>query len=114
MKAILSEIVINVDGEATGVNTREVDIKDYKDYYPLLKCSNFDVVMPNDEMSIFVDDEGMLKSKNYGRMVDGYPEPLFGNLVFCGGVDSKGETLDTPLQIHDVKFMVGDIRWVTR
>jgi len=74
---------------------KEVDIKTYKDYYPLLGCNTFDVVMvqwEGKDISIFLDDEGLMKP-NHGRLVQGYHEPLFGNLVICGGVDVEGETL---------------------
>ncbi len=115
MKAILSKIIKNLNGHVLEVTTEEVEVNDYTDYYPLIgnDCRTFDVVMPNENISIFVDDEGLMKPKNFGRKVEGYPEPLFGNLVFCGGVDSKGDTLDTTLSVEDVKQMVGAIQWIT-
>lgn len=90
----LSEVV-----ETSVINIYETDIKSYKDYYRHLNCDLFDVVMvewDGEEISIYVDDEGMLKSGNLGCDVEGYPQPLFGNLVFTGGVDEEGDTLPFP------------------
>ena len=86
----------------------EVQVNNYKDYYKLLNAELFDVVMvrwKGVDISIYVDEEGMLKSKNLGRSVKGYPNPLFGNMVICGGVDVEGNTLDLPesITIEDVK-----------
>ena len=84
---------------AIGTETKEVEIDTYKDYYKHLECTMFDAVRVswNDtDITIYVDDEGLLKSGNLGRHVHGYPEPLFGNLVITGGVDSIGRTLDAP------------------
>jgi hypothetical protein len=90
MRAI--QVTINEDKRTI---VKEVDIKSYKDYYPLIGSSLFDVVSLDwvgQPVSIFLDDEGLLKH-NYGRLVMGYPDPLFGNLVVAGGVDSEGKTL---------------------
>ena len=81
-----------------GTVVKEVEITNYKDYYKYMECDLFDVVMVQWDgypISIYIDDEGMLKP-NLGRMVQGYPEPLFGAMVICGGVDSEGNTLDLP------------------
>ena len=95
----------------------EVAINNYKDYYKHLDAGMFDVVRVRwlgRDISIFVDDEGMLK-RNFGRDVIGYPQPLFGNLVICGGVDHEGETLPldkvfTTKNMHEfvsnIKYMI--------
>lgn len=88
-------ILVAVTPITTTSIVKEVDIKTYKDYYPLLGVDTFDVVMVEWEgisVSIYIDDEGILKP-NHGRLVLGYHEPLFGNLVICGGVDAEGDTL---------------------
>jgi len=84
----------------------EVDIKSYKDYYKYLECDCFDVAMNKDRtISAFVDDSGLLISDNpvcdYGTL--GFYEPLAGNVVFAGGVDSDGDTL--PLS-EDISVMM--------
>ena len=93
MRAIVSKI------SEVGTLCYEADIDNYKDYYKHLECNCFDVVMvkwQEHDISIFVDDEGMLKKGNLGRIVKGYNIPLFGNMVICGGVDEEGETLPLP------------------
>lgn len=96
----------------------ETDIKSYKDYYEHLKCELFDVVRVRwngEDISIFVDDEGLFKPNNYGRKVEGYPNPLFGNMVICGGVDAEGDTLSLPdtFNIINVLKFIGEIEYVT-
>ena len=86
----------------------EVQVNNYKDYCKLLNAKLFDIVMvrwKGVDISIYVDDEGVLKSKNLGRDVKGYPNSLFGNMVICGSVDVRGNTLDLPesITIKDVK-----------
>ena len=96
------------------------DVEDYKDYYELLECSLFDVVMvewKGHELSVFIDDEGMLKPKNMGRRVAGMDEPiLFGNIVVTGGVDKGGNTLPLPeeLSLLDMMDFSGKIQWITK
>jgi len=97
----------------------EVQVSNYKDYYKLLNAELFDVVAvrwDGVDISIYVDDEGMMKSWNLGRSVRGCPAPLFGNMVFCGGVDSEGNTLDLPkkITIEDVRKNVTSPLYVAK
>lgn len=97
----------------------EDEIATYKDYYKHLECDTFDVVMveyKGERLSIYVDDEGMLKSGNLGRDVQGCPQPLFGNLVITGGVDVEGETLGVPSTITwvDVFNMVSEPKYIVK
>ena len=114
MKAILSEII----GEQYPIISEEfIEVGNYTDYYKFLDCEIFTCVTTHykgEELSIFVDDEGLLKP-NYGRMVVNYPEPLFGNIVICGGVDTKGNTLDIPesIRITDLEEIVSGIKYET-
>ena len=112
IRVILSKIVKDSNGNLLGVKITEEEVNDYTDYYKLIGCSTFDVVRL-DGADIFLDDEGLLVSGNYGRMVEGYPEQLFGNLVFTGGADDEGETLPCTLSIEDVEKMVGGVEWKT-
>ena len=78
---------------------RESTVSDYTDYYPLLDCTTFTVVNTiwvDDNISIFCNDEGLYVSPLVLRSITGYPEPLAGNLVIAGGVDSIGRTLPCP------------------
>ncbi len=83
---------------------RKDTVSDYKDYYKLIDCNTFDVVRvtwKGQEISIFVDDEGLLKCGTLGRDVkhDNGTIELFGNLVVTGGTDDEGETLSIPKEI---------------
>jgi len=114
MKALVSNII---GEEYPIVKGSVVDINNYKDYYKHLECSTFDVVRVEwlgEEISIFVDDKGMLKSNNFGRMVvKGYPQPLFGNMVICGGVDNTGNTLPVPesIAVIDLVELIGEVQY---
>ena len=100
------------------VSNYKVEVNDYTDYYEHLECGTFDVVMvewKGHAVSLFVDDEGLLKPKTYGRKVEGYPEPLFGNIVAMGGVDDQGNTMDIheDITLLDIGELIGEIQWVT-
>lgn len=115
MRAVLSEVVMN---DVPVIMESEVEVNNYKDYYPLLNCDHFDVVTTyykGHELSIFVDDEGLLKP-NYGRRVENCNEPLFGNMVVLGGVDEEGNTLPLPdeLSVLDISNMIKPIEYMTR
>ena len=111
---------IQIDSSDINIEAvREVKINNYKDYYPLLNCELFTVVMvqwEGEDISIFIDDEGLLKAGNYGRMVEDYPEPLFGNMVICGGVDGEGETKSLPRSFNVMNIMqyIDEIKYQVR
>ena len=117
--AKIRAICNNVEG---GVNQYTLEeIGDFTDYYPLLgkDVTTFDVVRVEFKghlLSIFCDDEGMLKSGNYGRMIADYPQPIFGNVVITGWVDSEGNTLDLPeeLSLLDIIEISGDVNYITK
>ena len=111
-------IQIDVTKEGFEV-VREVVINNYKDYYPLLACDLFDVVRVQwrgKAVSIFVDDEGLMKAGNVGRDVEGYPNPLFGNFVICGGVDDEGETLDLDAEftVSSIMQFMSEIKYIVK
>ena len=105
-----------------GVNQYTLEeIKDYTDYYPLLgeDVRAFDVVMvwyKGHRLSVFVDDEGMLKPNIYGRDIEGYPQPIFGNAVIVGDVDSEGNTMDLPVELGllDMLDFSSEIKYITK
>lgn len=114
MKALVS--AIERIGEYVVIKNYETNIKSYKDYYKHLKCDVFDVVRVmwgKHDISIYVDDEGLLKSGVYGRKVKGYSQPLFGNFVITGGVDEEGNTLPIPDEIN-LEHYIGDINYITK
>lgn len=111
MRAYLSEIVNGL------VMNTEIRINDWKDYRKFLNCELFTVVSidyKGEVLSLFVDDEGLLKP-NFGRNIANYPEPLFGNIVICGGVDDEGNTLEVPetITLEEVNNIVGEIAYRT-
>jgi len=74
------------------------------DIHKELEVNCFDVarvMWDGKEISIYVDDEGALISGNTGRDVNGYPTPLFGNLLIFGSVDNYGRTLDLPSEFDE-------------
>lgn len=114
MRALVSKI-----DEYAVCSNYEVSINNYKDYYEFLDCSLFDIVnveWNNEHISLFVDDEGMLKPQNMGREVEGYPNPLFGNIVVTGGVDEKGDTLPAPewLTTEKLEIFISKVKYITR
>jgi hypothetical protein len=114
MRAVLSEII---NGQPPIIRTLEIDIETWRDYVKFLKCVIFTVVTINykgETLSLFVDDEGLLKP-NYGRMVDGYHEPLFGNIIVTGGVDNDGETLPLPenITVMEINNIISGVQYET-
>ena len=99
-------------------------VSDYTDYYKLIECTSFDVVRvtwKGQNLSLFVDDEGLLKPYNYGRDViyDDTSEDvtqLFGTIVVTGDVDEDGETLGVPEEITlmDLIELISDVKYVTK
>ncbi len=94
------------------------EVKDYRDYYPLLDATCFDVVMvewKGHKLSVFCDDNGLYKERNFGRIIANYPQPIFGNIVVCGDVDNKGQTLPLPeeLNLTNMIEFSHEIKWIT-
>tara|TARA_R100001163_G_C5008354_1_gene155103 strand:- start:346 stop:765 length:420 start_codon:yes stop_codon:yes gene_type:complete len=83
---------------------------DYKDIYKLTECSTFTAIYPFDncEDTIYLDDEGLLKSSNYCftfRCDDGRNEPLMGNALILG-TDEEGDSKDVETSIDEIKRRV--------
>ena len=120
-KAIKAYVSIIKHSTITGVtfgHIEEAFITDYTNYYSLIGCSTFDVVMieyKGEPLSLYIDDEGLLKPNMVGRHILGYPNPLFGNIVICGGVDRNGDTLSVPewFTKKDVEAIIGNPAYLT-
>ena len=83
---------------------------DYKDIQKLTECSTFTAIYPFDncEDTIYLDDEGLLKSSNYCftfRCDDGRNQPLMGNALVLGA-DDEGESKDVETSIDEIKRRV--------
>jgi len=98
---------------------QKAEVGDYTDYYKLGGFSCFDVVRVNwdgMDISLFIDDNGMMKSDNFGREVHGYPHPLFGCAIITGGVDKQGNTMSVPeeLNISDIPKYISEVKYIVR
>lgn len=81
------------------------------DYYKHMDCSLFDCVYvehKGHKLTVFCDDEGMLKEGNLGRLVGNYPQPIFGDIVIAGDVDEEGNTLPCKLELEELVDFIGD------
>lgn len=110
MRAILS----TTDGQV-----KLVDVSNYKDYYKHIDCQCFTVVTvkwAGEVVTLFVDDEGMLKPNNIGRAVRGYPEPLFGNILILGGTTRSGNTkaLSEKITLELASTAISGPRYITQ
>jgi hypothetical protein len=104
MKKVMVETIKKQDAS---VLLEEKYIKDYQEIYDLLDCDLFDIVhveYKGYRLNIYVDDEGMLKP-NYGRYINGYPNPIFGNIVIMGDTDEEGGTLGLPDELNVEDFL---------
>jgi hypothetical protein len=101
MKAIL------IDVEKREV--REVEIGDGIDpIYEQLKCDCFTCVDIDDRNTVYVDDEGLLKV-NRNSVFFQYDDgeiPLVGNGLILGTDYETGESIDTNLNVEDVRKTV--------
>jgi len=83
---------------------------DYRDISKLTECTTFTAVYPFDncEDTIYLDDEGLLKSSNYCftfRCDDGRNQPLMGNALILG-TDDEGESKDVESTIEIIQDRV--------
>ena len=72
---------------------------DYKTIYTHIGCDLFDIVYAESgghRISVFVDDEGLLKNPQHFFLLDGWAQPLAGNGLVLGDADEEGETLAAP------------------
>ena len=83
-------------------------IENLDDYYKLLKCSLFDVVRLDNNINLYVDDEGLLKSGNLVSDIKykDYESKLVGNIIITGGIDSKGNSLSCSIDINTAKEII--------
>lgn len=94
------------------VKTHTLELKSYKDFYPILNCGCFTIVTRNfngHNLDIYCDDEGLFKSENKptiytfggsGRVV----EKIVGNAFICK-CDDEGKTIS--LDDDEIKAALG-------
>ena len=79
----------------------EVDYSgDYKDIYKMLDIDTFTVVDLDNNNTLFVDDEGLLKDPEFFFTIDD-GQPLAGKGLVLA-TDKEGETVATNLTIEDL------------
>ena len=83
----------------------EVTVGDYKTYYPLLGCDCFACVGIEDEDTIYVDDNGLLKPQQNFFLYDGYAQPLAGNGLVLGTND-EGESVEPKITLETLKSKI--------
>lgn len=103
MKAVLINPKLNI--------VTEIDYSgNYKDISKLTECSIFTAVYPFDncEDTIYLDDEGLLKTSNYCFTFDcdnGQSQTLMGNALIIG-TDEQGNSTDIETSIDEIKKRV--------
>jgi len=92
-------ILVTPNEKGTKPRVYELEVNSYKDYYPLLECSTFDIQtrkFKDKYLDIYCDDEGLFKqgnrtsiiTKSNGKIV----EQIVGNVFICSHND-EGETI---------------------
>lgn len=92
------------------------EITKLDDYYKFLECDMFAVVMPSENISLYVDDEGLLQSGNLISQIKykNFETKLAGNIIITGGVDDEGETLSCELSLIEVSNMISLTEYVVK
>jgi len=75
----------------------------YKEIYTLVECSTFDCADIDEDNTLYVDDEGLLKETN--RYFSIYGRDYAGNGLIIGNND-EGESIDSTLTVEQVKDMI--------
>lgn len=79
---------------------------EWQTIYTYIDCDTFDVASTSDGLSIYVDDEGMMKADQAFFMIKGYPQPLAGRALVLGPPDEDGETTECPLNPSQIQARV--------
>lgn len=100
MKAILIDPYTNTVSEVEHNG-------DYREIYKKIDCECFTCVNIEDDDTIFVDDEGLLKLTEETRffVFDGYPQPLAGKGLVLG-TDDAGETVAVKATLQEIRERV--------
>lgn len=85
---------------------RSVEYESLQDIYDLLKCEMIEAVPLSVDrrmqMTVFVDEEGLLKEGRKGFFICGYPQMLIGNGLITV-VDEQGENRDLEIDLRIVE-----------
>ncbi len=83
---------------------------DYKSIYRILDCRTFECVYPfNNEDTVFIDEEGLLKESNFAFDILGSNE--LWNRTYLGsamilGADDEGESIECKSKLDDIKSII--------
>lgn len=109
---IIAGAVVAADGQVTPVRWDSADM--LASLYRLIGCNSVDLVRLDDDLDMWVDDEGSFGTPYpnwaitavaaaYGRVHQRY----FGTAVFTGGVDEEGNSLSlSPAQLQQLTEML--------
>ena len=89
----------------------EETVTNWKDYSKLLECRTFDIVAPDENISLYVDDEGLMVEGNPVSEVtlpDGRKTKLAGHIIVAGGTDRDGNTLSFAGGLEMAKEMIAE------
>ena len=86
---------------------------DYKSIYRILDCTTFECVYPfNNEDTVFIDEEGLLKESNFAFNIRAdnpqFSQTLFGKALVLG-TDAEGESVEVKSTLEEVE---SKIRWI--
>ena len=99
-----------IDPYTETVENITYDGTDYKNIYPLLRCSYFTCVSLKDDDDVLVDDEGLLHITDSTKffMLRDYPQPLAGYGLIVG-TDGEGETISAH---HDADYYRSKVQFL--
>lgn len=78
---------------------------DWKTISYWINSDTFDVASTED-LSIYIDDEGLFKPDQAFFTITGFPQPLAGRALVLGPPDEDGETTECPLNPSQVASRV--------
>ena len=83
---------------------------DYKSIYKILDCRTFECVYPfNNEDTLFIDEEGLLKESNFAFNIRAdnpqFSQTIMGKALVLG-TDAEGESVECLTTLEDLKSRV--------
>ena len=83
---------------------------DYKSIYRMLDCRTFECVYPfNNEDTLFIDEEGLLKESNFAFNIRAdnpqFSQTIMGKALVLG-TDAEGESVECQTTLEDLKSRI--------
>lgn len=94
---------------------KEEEVGTIEDYYRLLDCHTFDIVQLDNNVDIYIDDEGLYVANQIITPVVSFRGaiPIAGNIVITGGADREGDTLPVSITMEQAKNIIVSSRRYT-